>query len=156
MIAIADGLGKIWTLPNTIAGLLIGLAALALGARAELSNNAVVFNRVKFLRRAFTLGNVIFNPRATFAGHCPTYHSVAHFRRCGDASVLEYVELARHEEAHTYQYQLLGPLFLPAYALTQILPSPTPFERAADIYAKSGKGWWPRSGTAAKDRVLRV
>lgn len=143
MTAIADVLGKIWTLPNTIAGLLIGFFALAFGARAEISNNAIVFSRVRFLHRAFTLGNVIFNPRETFSGHCPTYHSVAQYRRCGDAAVLEYVELARHKEAHTYQYQVLGPLFLPVYALTQILPSPTPFERAADIYAKTGTGWWP-------------
>lgn len=155
MIPIVDVLGKIWSLPNTIAGLLIGLVALAFGAQAKISNNAVVFNRVKFLRRAFTLGNVIFNPRENFSGRCPTYHSVGEYRRCGDAAVLEYVELARHEEAHTYQYQALGPLFLPAYALTQILPSPTPFERAADIYAKTGKGWWPRR-RGAKDSVLRV
>jgi hypothetical protein len=56
---------------------------------------------------------------------------------------LEIVHAGKHEEAHTWQYQVLGPFFLPVYALTMLLPSRTPFERAADIYAKSGRGWWP-------------
>ena len=144
-VRLLDALGKLWTLPNTLAGLVLGLAAIISGARAELRHNAVVFNRVPVVRRAFTLGNVILNPAANLFGRCPTYGSVAAYRKGRDPSVLEFVSLGAHEEAHTRQYQVLGPLFLPVYALTQLLPSPTPFERAADIYAQTGEGWWPWS-----------
>jgi hypothetical protein len=114
-----------------------------LGARPELRHNALVFNRFPVVRRAFTLGNVILNPAANLFGRCPTYESVAAYRRQRDPSVLKFVSLGAHEEAHTRQYQLLGPLFLPIYALTQLLPSPTPLERAADTFAQTGTGWWP-------------
>jgi len=53
------------------------------------------------------------------------------------------VSLADHERAHVYQYMLLGPLFLPLYLLCGGVSVRNPFERAADRYAQSGRGWWP-------------
>jgi hypothetical protein len=143
MLSVLDIIGKIWTLPNTLAGLLIGGAALIFGARAELRHNAVVFNRMPLVRRAFTLGNTILNPHANLYGTCPTYGSVLKYKKSRDPLCIEYVSLGAHEEAHTWQYQVLGPFFLPVYGLSQLLPAPTPFERAADRFAKTGKGWWP-------------
>jgi hypothetical protein len=138
-----DLAGKIWTLPNTLAGLLLGAAALVFGARPQLCHNAIVFNRIPLVKRAFTLGNVILNPAVNLNGNCATYASVAAYYRIHDPLIIEHVNLGAHEEAHTLQYQVLGPFFLPLYGLTQFLPAPTPFERAADIYAKTGRGWWP-------------
>ena len=138
----ADAIGKIWTAPNTLAGLLLGTAALPAGSRVVLAHNAIVFNAVPLVRRAFVLGNVIINPTADLEWRCATYESVARRKRDAHCAV-ETVHAGKHEEAHTWQYQVLGPFFLPVYALTMLLPSPTPFERAADLYAKSGSGWWP-------------
>jgi hypothetical protein len=141
-IAALDVAGKLWTAPNTLAGLLLGAFALAAGARARLAHNAIVFHSVPVVQRAFVLGNVIINPMADLDRRCATYESVARRKRDPHCA-LETVHIGKHEEAHTWQYQVLGPLFLPVYALTMLLPSPTPFERAADEYARSGRGWWP-------------
>lgn len=139
---IADIAGKLWTAPNTLAGLLLGAVALLAGARVRIAHNAIVFHSVPLAHRAFVLGNVIINPMADLDWRCATYESVA-LRKRDPTCALETVHLGKHEEAHTRQYQVLGPFFLPVYALTMLLPSPTPFERAADEYAKSGRGWWP-------------
>ena len=57
----------------------------------------------------------------------------------GDPSVT----YGRHEEAHTYQSQVLGPLFIPTY-LSNGLPSRHhPFEHAAQQWAKEEGHWWP-------------
>jgi hypothetical protein len=140
---VIDAVGKIWTAPNTIAGLLLGAVALLAGSRAAVAHNAIVFHAFPLGRRAFVLGNVIINPAADLQWHAATYESVARRKKDVHCAV-ETVNAGKHEEAHTWQYQVLGPFFLPAYALTMLLPSPTPFERAADLYAKSGSGWWPR------------
>ena len=140
-----DAAGKLWTAPNTVAGLLLGAIGLLAGSRVAVAHNAIVFHSFPLGRRAFVLGNVIINPHADLEWRAATYESVALLKRgCPAHAAGETVHVGKHEEAHTWQYQLLGPFFLPVYALTMLLPSPTPFERAADIYAKSGRGWWPR------------
>jgi hypothetical protein len=53
------------------------------------------------------------------------------------------IVLADHERAHVYQYMALGVLFLPLYALGGGVSARNPFERAADRYARTGRGWWP-------------
>lgn len=141
-LMVLDILGKLWTSPNTLAGLVLGAVALAAGARARFAHNAIVFNAVPLARRAFVLGNVIINPMADLDWRCATYESVAR-RKLDPTCALETVHLGKHEEAHTWQYQVLGPFFLPVYAITMVLPSPTPFERAADVYAQTGRSWWP-------------
>ena len=139
---IVDAIGKLWAAPNTLAGLLFGVPSLLAGARVRLAHNAIVFNSFPLGRRAFVLGNVIINPTPDLDWRCATYQSIAR-RKQDPYFALETVHIGRHEEAHTWQYQVLGPLFLPVYALTMLLPSPTPFERAADICAETGRGWWP-------------
>lgn len=137
-----DVIGKIWTAPNTLAGLLLGLPTLLAGSRTAIAHNAIVFHSFPIGSRAFVLGNVIINPGSDLERCCATYESIARRKRDSTCAV-ELVHIGKHEEAHTFQYQVLGPLFLPVYALTMLLPSPTPFERAADAYARSGCGWWP-------------
>ena len=47
-----------------------------------------------------------------------------------------------HEKAHTYQYQLLGPLFLPIYFSSGGISARNPWEQAADNFALGGS-WMP-------------
>lgn len=131
--------GALWTAPNTLAGLLLGGAGLALGARARwcARERALVFGRMPGFFGALTLGNVILHGGDTLDVACLTY---AH--RAGRA-VEPPVSLADHEGAHVYQYMLLGPLFLPLYLLCGGVSVRNPLERAADRYARSGRGWWP-------------
>ena len=138
-----DTIGKIWTAPNTLLGLLLGVPAMLAGCRPALAHNAIVFHSFPVGSRAFVLGNVVINPAHDLERCTATYASVARRKRDRSCAV-ELVHIGKHEEAHTFQYQVLGPFFLPVYALTMLLPSPTPFEHAADIYAQSGRGWWPR------------
>jgi hypothetical protein len=52
-------------------------------------------------------------------------------------------QVGMHEQGHTYQSQVLGPFFLPAYFLIGGFGRFNPFENAADINALTGQGWWP-------------
>jgi hypothetical protein len=136
------GLGMLWTLPNSLLGLLLGVAGMPLGARAQwrVREHALVFSLWPWpwgTGGALTLGNVIIYTGDELATPCLTY---AHRAGRGvDSAIL----LADHEAAHVYQYMLLGPLFLPVYLLCGGVSVRNPFERAADRYALSGRGWWP-------------
>ncbi len=138
-----DALGKFWVLPYTCMGVLIGAPFLVTGSRCEIAHNAIVFHRFPLVKRAFALGNVILSPYTDLDRMVMTYECAARARRRLPLPAVRTVHLGKHEEAHTWQYQLLGPLFLPVYLLTLLLPAPTPFERAADNYAHRGEGWWP-------------
>jgi hypothetical protein len=132
--------GALWTLPNTSLGLIAGIAALAFGARAHLSIRecAVVFDRMPWgPGGALTLGNTILHTGDTLDAPCITY---AH--RAGHRQEPQIV-LADHERAHVFQYMALGPLFLPLYLACGGIHARNRFERAADRYALSGRGWWP-------------
>ena len=145
-------LGMCWTLPNTLLGLLAGLIGLAFGARMrwQRCELALVVRHWPWgAGGALTLGNVILHTGERLDTACLTY---AH--RAGRGIELP-VSLADHERAHVYQYMLLGPLFLPLYLLCGGISVRNPFERAADRYAQSGRGWWPWSRHATlpqKDR----
>ena len=145
-------IGAVWTSPNTMAGLVIGLVALARGARASVSDGAVVFCRVPFgPGGALTLGNVILHTGAGMDDTALTYACRAHGGN-------DCVRIGDHERAHVYQYLVLGPLFLPLYFFYGGISAGNRFERAADIYALSGRGWWPwsaraKSGPSARPRV---
>ncbi|KAF1710611.1 hypothetical protein CSC70_08110 [Pseudoxanthomonas kalamensis DSM 18571] len=136
-------LGAAWTLPNTLIGLLAGAAGLPFGARvawrgAEL---ALVFRRWPWgPGGAITFGNVILHTGHDLDVACSTYEHRA--GRCEHPLV----RLGDHERAHVYQYMLLGPLFLPVYLLCGGVSVRNPFERAADRYALTGRGWWPGIG----------
>lgn len=100
-------LGHVWTLPNTVVGL---LAALLGGAKlARFERGALIF--VAGERGAWrwwfdhgwagiTIGGVI-----VFSNHA---QSVSPW-------------LTRHELRHWFQYRLLGPLFLPVYGVASLV-----------------------------------
>ena len=92
-----------WTLPWTLLGLLLGLAALASGGGAKrvgrvLEFHGGVLNR--FLRWVPIAGGAA----AMTLGHCVIARTLAD---------LEYSR--RHELVHVAQYERWGPLFVPAY-----------------------------------------
>lgn len=132
-------LGMLWTLPNSVPGLLLGVAGLAFGARLRWQRGelALVVRRWPWGGGALTLGNVILHTGERLDMPCLTY---AH--RAG-RGIEPAVSLADHERAHVYQYMLLGPLFLPLYLLCGGISVRNRFERAADRYARHGRGWWP-------------
>src|SRR5690242_12535767 len=97
-ILLAQLLGALWTLPNTLAGLLAGLVALAAGAKAQLREGALVFHGVPFgPGGALTLGQVILHTGESLEATALTYH-------CRQHGGGEAVRLADHERAHVYQY----------------------------------------------------
>lgn len=139
----AQLLGAVWTSPNTLVGLLGGLAGLGAGARMHWRRRecALVFERWPWgPGGAITLGNVILHTGDDLGVRCTTY---AH--RAG-AHGEPLVRLDDHERAHVFQYLVLGPLFLPLYLLCGGVSARNRFERAADRYAASGQGWWPWRG----------
>lgn len=130
----------LWTAPNSLLGLLAGVAAIAFGARATLRRGdfALVFHGVPWgPGGALTLGNVILHTGQDLATRCFTY---AH--RAGDCSEAP-ILLCDHERAHVLQAMVLGPLFLPVYLASGGISARNRFERAADRYASTGQGWWP-------------
>ncbi|MGY0559743.1 hypothetical protein ACW7G2_03340 [Luteimonas sp. A277] len=133
-------LGMAWTLPNTVLGLMLGAAGLPFGARMHLDRGelAVVFNRWPWgPGGAITFGNVIIHTGVSLDARCMSY---AH--RAGQCQEPP-MRLGDHERAHVHQYMLLGPLFLPLYLLCGGISVRNRFERAADRYALTGRGWWP-------------
>ena len=131
-------LGYVWTSPNTLLGLAIGLAGMAFGARPYFAEGAVAFRNFPRASGAMVLGSVILHGSTRLDAMVPTYAA-----RCGKAPREECVRLGAHEHAHVLQYLVLGPLFLPLYGLCGGVSARNRFERAADRYALTGKGWWP-------------
>jgi len=141
--------GMLWTLSNTLLGLLAGLCCLCFGARLRwrVEELALVFVRVPWPGHggALTLGNVILYTGEQLDTPCRTY---AHRAGLGAQAP---ISLAAHERAHVFQYMLLGPLFLPLYLLCGGVSVRNRFERAADRYARDGGAtWWPwlKAGSA--------
>jgi hypothetical protein len=134
-------LGMLWTLPNSVAGALLGAAGFAFGARLrwQARELAWVVRGWPWGNGALTLGNVILHTGERLDTPCFTYAHRA--GRCIEPAV----SLAAHERAHVYQYMVLGPLFLPLYLLCGGISVRNRFERAADRYALHGRGWWPWS-----------
>ena len=140
--AFAGVLGALWTLPNTLVGLVAGAAGLAFGAHVHVNRRecALVFHRWPWgPGGAVTLGNVILHTGDSLDSRCATY---AHRAGWGEEPD---IQLGDHERAHVFQYMVLGPLFLPLYFLCGGISVRNRFERAADRYALTGRGWWPWS-----------
>ena len=133
--------GVLWTLPNTVLGLLLGGLGLLCGARLVWQRRqwALVFLDFPVGRGALVLGNVIACAGSSLHVPCQTYATLA------GCTVDASITLADHERAHVFQYMLLGPFFLPLYALCGGISWRNRFERAADRYALSGRDWWPWS-----------
>jgi hypothetical protein len=136
-------LGFAWAAPNTLIGLIAGAAGMVFGAHPHLRREefALVFHHWPWgPGGAITLGNVILHTGGNLDTQCMTYA-----RRAGLGDDCA-IRLADHERAHVYQYMTLGPLFLPLYLLCGGISVRNRFERAADRYALTGRGWWPWSG----------
>ena len=134
---LVQGIGAVWASPYTLAGLVAGIAALALGARAKFSDGALVFHHVPFgPGGALTLGNVILHTGTSLDEIAPTY-------ACRANGGNDCVRIGDHERAHVYQYLVLGPLFVPLYFAFGGVSATNRFEQAADRYAMTGRGWWP-------------
>ncbi len=132
VIFFLDLAGKIWASPNTALGLAAGGLSVPFGARPTLGHNAIQFTGVPWPGKgALTLGNVILYNDINPSDFVARYDQTA------------LVMIGLHEEAHTYQYQVLGPLFLPVYFLSGGISADNPFENAADNYAQGTGGWWP-------------
>jgi hypothetical protein len=148
MRVLAIVLGVLWASPNTALGLVAGLFGLAFGARPiwRPREFAVVFQRFPWgPGGALTLGNVILHTGDHLDVPCVTY---AHRAGRGEEPP---ISLAAHERAHVLQYMTLGPLFLPLYLACGGIGVRNRFERAADRYARSGRGWWPWPDPNASD-----
>ncbi|NLG59107.1 MAG: hypothetical protein GX538_02955 [Gammaproteobacteria bacterium] len=133
-------LGIIWTAPNTVLGLLLGLAGVPFGARVRLQRRelAIVFSRWPWgPGGAITFGNAIVHTGESLDRPCMTYAHRAGWCR------QPLMRLGDHERAHVFQYMALGPLFLPLYLVCGGISARNRFERAADRYALTGRGWWP-------------
>ncbi|RNF85492.1 hypothetical protein EER27_05680 [Lysobacter psychrotolerans] len=142
LLAATRVLGIAWAVPCTLLGLLVGAAGLPFGAHAHLrrADCAIVFHRWPWgPGGAITFGNVIVHTGDTLDSPCVTYAHRAGLRE--EARI----RIGDHERAHVYQYMVLGVLFLPLYLLLGGVSGRNPFERAADRYALTGRGWWPWS-----------
>lgn len=142
-------LGMVWALPNTAVGLLLGGIGMLFGARPVVrrEDSACVFHRWPWgPGGAITIGNVILHTGESLDVHCATY---AHAAGLGEEPA---VPLSMHERAHVYQYLVLGPLFLPVYLACGGIGVRNRFERAADRYAATGRGWWPWPAPALPSR----
>lgn len=145
------GAGMLWTLPNSLLGVVAGVAAMPFGARPRLRPHdlALVFHGYPLgPGGAMTLGNVMLSTAADLESPCRTY---AH--RAGWC-VQPKARIGDHERAHVLQYMAFGPLFLPLYLLSGGVSVRNRFERAADRYALTGRDWWPWLGVHSKAAIL--
>lgn len=142
-LRVLQGLGALWTAPNTLIGLIGGLAGMVAGARPSWNRRdlAIVFRDWPWgPGGAITLGNVILHTGPVLDVACRTYAHQAGY--CTEPVI----GLQDHERAHVFQYLVLGPLYLPVYLACGGVSARNPFERAADVYAMTGRGWWPGIG----------
>ena len=93
---------KLWALSTTLIGLFIGFAGFGIAPRKiklRLAHNAICFYNHPFMRGraiALTLGNVIL------------------FQK--DNDFFMGTNIAEHEKQHTFQAEILGPLYIPLHA----------------------------------------
>ena len=127
---LADIAGKVWASPYSALGLLAAGAGYAIGKVAgthpdfRAGNNAIQMTGFPFGQGAVTLGNV-----QLYAGKSTPETIGRNY-----APELADITLGDHEEAHTHQYQTLGPGFVPLYFLYGGFKMGNPFETSADYY----------------------
>lgn len=140
LLRVLQALGIAWASPCTALGIAAGAVCMVAGAHAHFNPRAfaIVFHGVPWgPGGALTLGNVILHTGQTLESPCVTYAHRAKWRVDPD------IMIGTHERAHVFQYMVLGPLFLPVYFLFGGVHVRNRFERAADRYALTGRGWWP-------------
>ncbi|MCW8195812.1 hypothetical protein F6455_13540 [Proteobacteria bacterium 005FR1] len=110
------------------------LGTVTVRPRCTIGNNAIQF-----------LANPLMRPRAAVAiGNTISYGCGSGPEKYGAYGDRQ-AQIGLHEQAHTFQYQLLGPFFFPVYMLFGGFSGPAgnPLERAAQDYAKGIGSWWP-------------
>jgi hypothetical protein len=145
-----DIAGKVWTAPMTAIGvvagtLLTGASLMAgKGGRISIENNAITFTTGLNLNGSITFGNSIIHA----GGDLRRWNSHSTVSRYNHAA---YVNLGKHEEAHTYQYQTYGIFMIALLVVSAIanggfkaasfyeFMAKSDFERAADDYAQFGQ-----------------
>jgi RHS repeat-associated protein len=150
---VKDILGKVWAAPMTAIGLVAGAVLtgvsviLGKGGSISFANNAITFNTGLNLNGSITLGNVIIHAGPVIDGE--PWDSKKTVDRYDYTNK---VNLGKHEEAHTYQYQALGIFTIPAIVGSAIknggigagdgsfhdFMAQSACEKAADNYAQSG------------------
>jgi hypothetical protein len=152
---VGDLVGKIWNLPNTALGLSwggIGLATETILAPFKLAAKPLGYKGKVFDFRVNVKHNAIqFHSHPLMIFGAISLGNTNHYGDslpAGRGLVSRYTgrwipDVASHEEGHTYQSQLLGPLFLPVYFAAGGISSKNPFEIMADNYALGGtwKHW---------------
>lgn len=106
--SLKSGLAILWTLPNTLAGILIGGVGLCFGGRVQVRRGVIEFfdGGVKwFLHRL---------PAGQFTLALTLGHTIL-----GQTSAA--LDVSRsHEHVHVRQYERWGPFMLPAYFLASL------------------------------------
>jgi hypothetical protein len=104
-------MGKLWALPNTLVGLVYGgvghIVGMLMGTNPDIfiDNNAIQFVNNPLMLSAMTFGNVI------------VYGTGKNYQPTSDRSSGRYV-LGHAEMQHTYQAEVLGPLYFPGHLLS--------------------------------------
>lgn len=139
--------GRAWAWPLTLPMQVVAVCARPFGARIAHRGAIWVVTRFPFgPKGALALGTVVISPLPSLDVRVPSYRARALRGIEPDAPLArERVHLGRHELAHVRQSLVLGPLFPIAYLLCGGVHARNPFERAADRYARTGRGWWPGS-----------
>ncbi|WP_153046166.1 hypothetical protein [Rhizorhabdus dicambivorans] len=129
---VVDMAGKVWNSPNTAIGLAAALPSYVAGKvmgtdpKFRFGNNALQLlnSPLNIDGRAYTVGNIqIYAP-----GYGPE-------RDNPDSYTGQQVNNGLHEEGHTYQGQVLGPLYIPLEIAGTYLGDDNPFDIDADNYA---------------------
>lgn len=110
---VLDVAGKIWALPNTVIGLAYGGVGHVLGwimgtnPNITFANNAIQFENNPLMASAMTFGNVI------------VYGTGKAFQPTSDRYYGTHIHSLGYEEMqHSYQAQVLGPLYFPAHIVS--------------------------------------
>ncbi|MEJ2481872.1 MAG: EamA family transporter [Gemmatimonadota bacterium] len=99
----------LWTLPNTLLGLAVGILA-AFGGSARINRGAIEISGPALSWLLRHLVPMAGGARALTLGHVVLGRDSRCLEECGN-----------HERVHVAQYERWGPLFLPAYALSSLL-----------------------------------
>jgi hypothetical protein len=129
---ILGALGKVWNSPNTLLGLAAAGASYVAGKYEgtnptfQLGNNSIQLlnSPLNVGNRAYTLGNV-----QVYGSSGPDRGQISYSGA--------FVNNGQHEEGHTVQGQILGPLYLPAWGLGRLFGGDSagnPMEAGADKY----------------------
>lgn len=98
----------VWASPNTMLGLLAGILVLAFGGRLRVVHGAFEFS-------GGWLGSLMSSPQMLFHFRAITFGHVIL-----GVTAVDLEAVRKHEQVHVAQYEVWGPLFLPAYAASSV------------------------------------